>query len=150
MIIPGIGLYCASKIALESATEATYYETTGQGIDLALIEPTAFNTEINRNAVKICRTITLPALIRRRPEGEQHYRDFLRRLENAFSGNPTRDPQEVADLAIDIARTPSALRTLRYPVGDSSETVPVEATNEYLREQQRAALQQSGYSNLFR
>lgn len=50
VIIPGISLYATSKFALETAVEALHYECTPQGIDFAIIQPTAFDTDINRNA----------------------------------------------------------------------------------------------------
>ncbi len=148
--IPGIGLYATSKFALETAVETKHYESTPQGIDFALIQPTAFDTDINRNARRIYETFSLPRFNSERPEGVDFHREFLERLDGNFSGNPTRNPQEVADLALRIVETPRAERVLRYPIGDEGELSSVRDLNSVHRSVQRTALRDSGYGDLYR
>jgi NAD(P)-dependent dehydrogenase (short-subunit alcohol dehydrogenase family) len=147
--IPGIGLYCTSKFALESATECAHYEATLQGIDFALIQPTAFDTNINRNAKKIYSNVTLPLIQKERYEGQKFHQRFLEQLDNDFSGNPTRNPQEVADLALKIALSTRGERQLRYPLGDAHEVGPVKEMNKFTSQLQRNALQ-GRYRDWFR
>jgi NAD(P)-dependent dehydrogenase (short-subunit alcohol dehydrogenase family) len=48
---PGISSYVASKFALEGWTETLRYEMTGVGIQVVLVEPGSFDTDIwTRNA----------------------------------------------------------------------------------------------------
>lgn len=150
VVIPGIGLYCTSKFALEAATEAAHYEATPQGIDFALIQPSAFGTDINRNARRIYQDITLPLFNRERPAGADHHRGFLNQLNNNFAGNPTRDPQEVADLALRVVQRPRADRVLRYPIGDEGELKAVRETNGFLANVQSSALWRDGYGDWYR
>ncbi len=149
-VIPGISLYATSKFALEAASEAAHYEATHQGIDFAIIQPGAFNTEVNRNARKIFASITWPLLLKERPAGESHYRDFLQTLDGNFSGQPPRDPQEVANLALRIAGTPRSERVLRYAVGDAWEIDPLRNRNQQIANFQRQAMQDAGFSHLYR
>src|SRR5258705_5765038 len=46
LVIPGMGLYCASKFAMEALAEAYRYELASQGIDSVGIEPGAYATPI--------------------------------------------------------------------------------------------------------
>jgi len=46
LVIPGMGLYCASKFALEALAETYRYELASQGIDSMVIEPGAYATPI--------------------------------------------------------------------------------------------------------
>src|SRR5207245_5627528 len=46
LAIPGMGLYCASKFAMEALAETFRYELASQGIDSVVIEPGAYATPI--------------------------------------------------------------------------------------------------------
>jgi len=46
LVIPGMGLYCASKFAMEALAEVYRYELASQGIDSVVIEPGAYATPI--------------------------------------------------------------------------------------------------------
>lgn len=149
VVIPGISLYCSSKAALECATEAAHYEATRQGIDFAIIQPTAYGTSINPNARKIFRDFTLPELEKHRPQGTAYFSEFLQQLDRDFEGIPVRDPREVAELSLQIAETPRENRVLRYPIGDQWEADPLREINAFRSRQQRQAL--SGrYESWFR
>ncbi|MBN8541886.1 MAG: SDR family NAD(P)-dependent oxidoreductase [Deltaproteobacteria bacterium] len=147
--MPGIGLYAASKFALEAAVEAAHYENTPQGISFAMIQPGAFGTRVNANAVQLYRDFTLPLLLRERPEGELHHRQFLAILERNFSSTPARDPAEVAELALQIARLPRSARVLRYPVGDAWERDSLERLNQTLAPFQKTAVEEAGYADWY-
>ena len=46
VVLPSMGLYCASKFALEALTESYRYELASAGIDSVSVEPGAYPTEI--------------------------------------------------------------------------------------------------------
>ena len=150
VIIPGLGLYCTSKFALETATEAMHYESTPQGIDFAIIQPSAFDTEVNRNARRIYASVTRPLLDSQSPRGAAFHRTFLETLDRNFNGQPNRNPQEVADLALRVALRDRDQRVLRYPIGDERELGPVRTLNSQVATLQEGALRDSGYGNLWR
>ena len=51
LVIPGFGLYCATKFAMEALGEAYHYELAGQGIESSIVEPGAYQTAVFGNFV---------------------------------------------------------------------------------------------------
>jgi len=49
---PMVGIYCASKYAMEALSDALRMELRGSGVALSLIEPGAIRTEFRRNAAE--------------------------------------------------------------------------------------------------
>lgn len=148
--LPGLGVYSTSKFALETATETFHYEAKNSDVDFAIIQPSAFDTDINRNAVALFQNVTLPLLTEQKPQAGAYYREFLEELVNGFSHQPTRNPQEVADKALEIALADRNERNLRYPVGDFSELQDVQNMNEFTSHIQRSALNMSGKGDWYR
>jgi len=50
LVIPGMGLYCASKFQMEALAEVYRYELASQGIDSVVIEPGAYATPISKHS----------------------------------------------------------------------------------------------------
>ena len=108
LAIPGMGLYCASKFAMEALAETYRYELASQGIDSVVIEPGAYSTPI---ADKL-------------EQGEDRERkagygemakipgSVLQKIRNSRA-----NPQEIADKVLEIIETPAGQRKLRYRVG---------------------------------
>ena len=108
LVIPGMGLYCASKFAMEALAEVYRYELASQGIDSVVIEPGAYATPIMAKLEK----------------GEDQsrkvgYGDTAQVPENikAKIGSSRANPQEIADAVLQIIETPAGQRHLRYRVG---------------------------------
>ncbi|MBX3024385.1 SDR family NAD(P)-dependent oxidoreductase [bacterium] len=101
---PANSIYVASKWAIEGWAESLAYEVERFGIDVALIEPGPYRTEIWRSSPRIV------------PDGSP-YAPWLRRLEAAIDAKvvaSARDPREVATA---IAAALEAVRPrFRYPV----------------------------------
>jgi NAD(P)-dependent dehydrogenase (short-subunit alcohol dehydrogenase family) len=108
LAIPGMGLYCASKFAMEALAETYRYELASQGIDSVIIEPGAYRTPIAD----------------RLEEGE----DPARRAGYGEMGevpgkvlqyirSARANPQEIADAVLRIIQTPPGQRRLRYRIG---------------------------------
>jgi len=108
LVIPGMGLYCASKFAMEALAEAYRYELASQGIDSVVIEPGAYATPIME---KLERGED-PA---RKPE----YGEMAQVPEKvqAKIASSRANPQEIADVVLQIIETPAGQRQLRYRVG---------------------------------
>lgn len=107
IVIPGLGIYSASKFALEALAEAYHHELASQGIDSVILEPGAYATAISQNvqaAADVGRAATYG------PVSEISKRVFA-------SLGPRRDPQEVADLVLHLIQTPAGSRPLRVAVG---------------------------------
>jgi NAD(P)-dependent dehydrogenase (short-subunit alcohol dehydrogenase family) len=109
IILPGMTLYCASKFAMEALTEGYRYELASSGIDSVSLEPGAYKTEIFGKIGKgndPTRADAYSASAKQAPE----------RIEAALNAT-TADPQEIADAALEIIRTPFGMRQLRYRSG---------------------------------
>jgi NAD(P)-dependent dehydrogenase (short-subunit alcohol dehydrogenase family) len=50
MVFPFFGAYCASKWALDALTESMRYELASQGVDVAIVEPGFFHTQLFAHA----------------------------------------------------------------------------------------------------
>src|SRR2546425_11447621 len=93
LAIPGMGLYCASKFAMEALAEVYRYELASQGIDSVVIEPGAYATPI------------MEKLERGEDPGRKTgYGDMARvpEMVQARIGSSQANPQEIADLVLQI------------------------------------------------
>jgi NAD(P)-dependent dehydrogenase (short-subunit alcohol dehydrogenase family) len=102
---PANSIYCASKWAIEGWAEAIAFEVTPFGIDVVLVEPGPYVTDIWQSSPRIC------------PE-KSAYRSWVQymfRAGDAHVAEHGRDPQEVA---VKIAKILEARRpAFRNPVG---------------------------------
>jgi NAD(P)-dependent dehydrogenase (short-subunit alcohol dehydrogenase family) len=108
LVIPGMGLYCASKFAMEALAEVYRYELASQGIDSVVIEPGAYATPI------------MEKLERGEDPGRKTgYGEMAQVPEKlqAKIGSSRANPQEIADAVLQIIETPSGQRPMRYRVG---------------------------------
>jgi len=108
VVFPTFGIYCASKYAMEAITEAYRYELAGSGIDSVSLEPGAYKTEIFGKIDRgddPSRLASYGAM--------KAVPDKLGEALTTAAGNP----QEVADIALEIVRTPFGKRQLRYRIG---------------------------------
>jgi len=108
LAIPGMGMYCASKFAMEALAETYRYELASQGIDSVIIEPGAYATPImdklepgedpDRKAA-YGKTAQIPEML-------------LGKLRGARA-----NPQEIGDAVLNIIETPAGQRKMRYRIG---------------------------------
>jgi NAD(P)-dependent dehydrogenase (short-subunit alcohol dehydrogenase family) len=111
LVAPSMGLYCASKFALEALAESYRYELAAQGIESVIVEPGPYETPVFGNTVKAAdeaRTSTYGAV-----------KDIPARLDAALSST-AGNPQEVADAVLKIIETPAGEKQLRYFVSPAS------------------------------
>lgn len=109
MAFPGLGTYAASKFALEGLSEAWRHELALFGIDVYLVEPGAFRTDIwTRNR----------ALCRRGYDPDSPYAPYVAKLDANFENlvdQRVRDPQPVSDLVVRLVE--GRRQRLRHPIG---------------------------------
>jgi len=108
LAIPAMGLYCASKFAMEALAEVYRYELASLGIDSVLIEPGAYPTPIMAKFSG-----------GEDPARKAGYGDVAKVPEiiGAILRKSQANPQEVADAVLKIIQTPAGQRQLRYRVG---------------------------------
>jgi NAD(P)-dependent dehydrogenase (short-subunit alcohol dehydrogenase family) len=108
LAIPGMGMYCASKFAMEALAETYRYELASQGIDSVVIEPGAYATPIMEKLE--------PG---EDPERKAGYGETARIPEMILSRlrGARANPQEIGDGVLRIIETPAGQRKMRYRVG---------------------------------
>src|SRR5262245_4109046 len=102
---PANSIYCASKWALEGWAESMAYEVDAFGIDVILVEPGPYRTQIWRSTPRLA------------PEGSV-YQPWLRQVFHGADLHETkmaRDPIEVASTIANALET--SRPRFRYPVG---------------------------------
>ncbi len=108
LAIPGMGLYCASKFAMEALAEVYRYELASLGIDSVVIEPGAYATPImeklERGEDSSSKT------------GYGEMAQIPERI-RAKIASSRANPQEIADAVLRIIETPAGQRQLRYRIG---------------------------------
>lgn len=108
MGFPGLSPYVASKYALEGWSESLRLEVKPFGIDVSLIEPGSYNTNIWEIGQKLAESPS---------ESKSPYKEYMKKIEqHIHNGNESLgDPQDVAEKIVSIAQ--SQHPTLRYPIG---------------------------------
>src|SRR5271157_1126368 len=109
---PMLSAYSASKYALEGWSESLRLETHSLGILVALVEPGAYDTDIWERNVVIAKGSLDPASPNK--ERSQRFAEFVKN-----SAKRRRDPREVAQLIVRIARDPDP--KLRYVIGGDAK-----------------------------
>lgn len=109
---PGVGVYAASKFALEGMSESWRHELALWGIQLALVEPAQFRTDIFGKNRWIARRAAAPDAPWR------PYAEHLDRVVTDMVSRQAGDPIEVGRLVADLLETQHL--TLRYPVGPNA------------------------------
>lgn len=113
VVIPGFGIYGASKFALEALVEAYQYELAAEGIESISVEPGAYATAISQNADKSSdekRAASYGA-------GSEILKTLMANL------GDRRDPQEVAEVVLRLIEMPAGKRPLRTAVGVTGDFV---------------------------
>jgi NAD(P)-dependent dehydrogenase (short-subunit alcohol dehydrogenase family) len=138
IVLPGMGLYCASKWALEAIAETYRYELASLGIDSVIIEPGAYPTPVFNNSE---RAADVSRQKEYGPAAEIGDRVF------AVLTASTADPQEIADAVLHTIEMPSGQRPLRQRIGGSRDGGML-ALNELSEEVQGKLLDRLGLTPL--
>lgn len=111
---PGLSPYVASKFALEGWCESLQLEVRPFGIDVALIEPGSFQTNIWSSGTKIAEQSMQPT---------SPYHHMMKKIAARLEKGQTSygDPIVVAQFIVKLAQKGS-LSKLRYPVGKGVRT----------------------------
>jgi NAD(P)-dependent dehydrogenase (short-subunit alcohol dehydrogenase family) len=111
--IPFIGLYGASKFAVEALTEGYRYELSQLGVDVVLVQPSAYPTGLYSatqqpadagRAAEYGEVAALPGT-------------FVEFLKGVFGGTDAPDSHEVSKALVDLIATPAGKRPDRVIVG---------------------------------
>ena len=139
LIIPGLGQYSPTKFALEALSEQLAYETVDKGIEVTIIQPGGYPTEIWQNAAENSADLKE----RSREPLIAAYPQLTAGMGDTGNGGGNTDPMDIPRAIAEIIMMPAGKRPLRkavHPV--ATPQVPI---NEVSAEQQLAMLGGSGY-----
>lgn len=145
LVLPAMGVYCASKFALEAMAEGYAYELAAVGVDVAIVQPGAYPTGFLDGAKG-------PA----DPERGAGYgplanlpQQMEAGLRHMFSQASAPDPQQVADAVTKLVEAPAGQRPLRTSV-DANGGDGVKAINAACAQVQAGMLGAMGMGGLVR
>lgn len=137
MMIPFGGMYAATKFAVEAMSEQLAYELAPRGIEVVIIQPGGYPTQVWPNRIRLTRE-----LLDRTPDTlEAGYPEFTLR-DSALGGNT--DPADVPRAIAEIIAMPAGSRPLRRPVHPGPK--PHEAINAVSAQVQRGVLARTPYA----
>lgn len=139
VVLPNIGMYCATKFAIEAMFEALAYELAPFGVDVTIIQPGGYPTKIWENGARYLSDLTASADDERMAAYEAH----LRLSEGFFGGGGITDPMDVSRAVADIIALPPGKRPLRRPVHPNTQAT--DALNAAHREVQAAVMMRGPY-----
>ena len=112
VMVPGFGQYSPTKFALEAMSEQMAYELVPHNIEVTIIEPGGYPTEIWENANRL----TLALLDRADEKHLDGYPMMIEQLRQRENGGGTTDPMDVPNAIAAIIAMPPGTRPLRKPV----------------------------------
>jgi NAD(P)-dependent dehydrogenase (short-subunit alcohol dehydrogenase family) len=141
--MPFAALYGSSKWAIEVLNEGLSYEVAPFGVDVAILEPGAYMTNIYFT------TVSADDDERVASYGEiAKYADVvIGKLRDTMTAADAPSPQEVADAVLALAQMEPGTRPLRTVVG---ENPAVTAINDLVAPIQRRVLEARGLGDLLR
>ncbi|MGH2946876.1 MAG: SDR family NAD(P)-dependent oxidoreductase [Solirubrobacteraceae bacterium] len=117
---PFQGAYNGTKWAMEAMTEVSRYELSQSGVDVVIVEPGAYPTDLIDNA-RIYYRDYLRGLTREDARRRDAYGELASRLERELEEPTEPDAQEVADVVARLVQTPAGERPLRALVHEQVE-----------------------------
>jgi NAD(P)-dependent dehydrogenase (short-subunit alcohol dehydrogenase family) len=134
-VLPFMGVYGASKFALEALAEALAYELRPTGVEVTIVQPSAYATNIFNATIQP----DDPARAAEYTKTLPYLHVLLDRFGNAG------DPIEVAQAMVAVANTPQGRRPLRVSVPAGAPSAHV---NEAVAPIQNGMLQALGLGDL--
>ena len=135
--MPYTGVYTASKWALEALAESLSYELRPCGVDVSIVQPGAYATNIFNSVIGPDE-----------PERLASYGPGVDKMTETIGNTlaaAARDPIEVADAILALANAPAGTRRLRTPVPADN---PASLLNAAIEPIQRAVLEARGMGQL--
>ncbi|MEJ7935754.1 SDR family NAD(P)-dependent oxidoreductase [Sphingobium sp. AN558] len=144
VIAPGLGIYNASKFAVEGLAESLGYEVSGLGIDTVIVQPGPFATNLGANQIGPADSLIVEEY------GENGRLDKIlgERLWPLLEASKiSLDPRDVADLVLELIQMEPGRRPIRTTVGMDAGASRM---NAFTEEVQMDYLRTIGFEGLAR
>lgn len=112
VMLPGFGQYSPTKFALEAMSEQMAYELVPHGIEVTIIQPGGYPTEIWANS----NALTQNLLDRAEEKHLAGYPAMVEQLRTRTNNGGSTDPMDVPNAIAEIIGMPPGTRPLRRPV----------------------------------
>lgn len=145
-VMPTSGIYSATKFAQEALFEACAYELHPFGVEVAIIQPSDYATDIKLNSRRYFAEM-MANLNQEDQARADAYAEHLAITERDLGDTPTPPVQEVADIVLKLAQTPAGERPLRVVAMPPELAAGVNQLNANLEGVQSMILQGSGMGN---
>lgn len=143
IVWPFAGLYTATKFALEGLVESLAYELSGSGVDVCLIQPGAFATELLEKIDGPAEPARIESYGALGERPDAFWGPFMEAL--IKDGPP---PSLVADAVAELVELPPGQRPLRRVVDEMGARTAVETLNRAASDVQRQLLTDAGAAAL--
>lgn len=144
VIAPGLGIYTASKFAVEGVAESLGYEVSGLGIDTVIVQPGPFATNLGANQIGPAN----PELAEEYGENGRLDKMLGERLWPLLEEwKVSLDPRDVADLVLALIRMEPGKRPIRTTVGMDAGASEM---NDAIEKSQMDYLRTVGFEGLAR
>ena len=127
---PFFGIYGASKFAIEALSESYRYELSQLGVDVALVQPSAYPTQMYASAAQPVDQ----GKVQEYGEIGEIPAAMFEQFMTMLSGTDAPNPQDIADAVATLVEQPSGARDARVVVGTTfgadlvnAATAPVQA-----------------------
>lgn len=141
ILIPNLGLYCATKFGVEAMFETMAYELAPFGVEITIIQPGGYPTKIWENGTIYSNDI----LSRATPESRAAYEGHIQMALGTMNGQYSTDPMDVPHAIADIIAMPAGKRPLRRPVHPNPQATA--GANAAMAQIQAAVLGNGGYKS---
>lgn len=139
VILPNIGMYCATKYAVEAMFEAMAYELAPLGVDVTIVQPGGYPTKIWANGERYFAEMMESADAERKAAFAGH----IEMAQGFFNGGGSTDPMDVPRAIAEIITLPPGKRPLRRPVHPNTQAT--DTLNAAHAQVQAAVLGQGRY-----
>lgn len=141
--IPFVGLYGASKHAVEAMTESYRYELSQLGVDVVLIQPSAYPTNLYAHTAPADAAVEAAY-----GEVAEVPKAFVAFLQGVFSAADAPDPHDVANALVQVIATPAGQRAARVVVGNPFGAADVNAVVKPIQAQLVEGIGMAGLNTL--
>lgn len=141
IVIPNIGMYCATKFGVEAMFESLAYELAPFGVEVTIIQPGGYPTKIWEKSAQYMN----PLMARVSDERKEAYTAHLEITSGLLRGGGSTDPMDVPRAIAEIIAMPAGSRPLRRPVHPNSQAM--EAANAAMAQIQAQVLGGGRYAS---
>jgi NAD(P)-dependent dehydrogenase (short-subunit alcohol dehydrogenase family) len=141
LLLPNIGMYCATKFGIEAMFETMAYELAPFGVEITIIQPGGYPTKIWDNG----RRYVSELMERADDERKDAYGGHIQMAQGLLAGGGSTDPMDVPRAIAGIIAMPAGKRPLRRPVHPNTQAT--DTANAAMAQIQAAVLGGGAYKS---